>query len=463
MARQTIKINFVPGNPIPSNDLNNIGKNLLYILDENTLFKGSKKFTLGNISVGDNDNKAVFHVGADATAMSAFGDVGSMLLASTGPSYILYETDADIDEHIWFIGASAGRQVFRAVKDDISATTDWLIAERTGITIDRVLFPNGRVSIGDNDNKTFFQVGADAPAMADFGDIGAIMSASTSPSFIHYESDAAVNEHLWIDGVSSGKKVFRAVSDDLATINNWMEVDRTGAVIDKVIFPNGRVTIGENDNKAVFHVGADATAMASFGDIGSMLLSSTSPNYILYESDAASDEHVWFMGASGGDAVFRAVNDALSVTTDWLKVERTGTTIDFVRFPNGNVVIQNALQTNVIAAESGDFININSQINPTTSPVESATVTLNINGSTALIPRGTYYIESTVSATLGTSSLTLEKFINGAWRTIASNSATSMTAEAMMGGLESSTGTNLRIRLTITSGSGAASAVLSKT
>ena len=53
MARETIKINFVPGNPIPSNDLNNIGKNLLYILDQDAIFNNKKTIVVANGGLPD--------------------------------------------------------------------------------------------------------------------------------------------------------------------------------------------------------------------------------------------------------------------------------------------------------------------------------------------------------------------------------------------------------------------------
>lgn len=51
MPRQTIKNNWTPSDPVGATDLNNVGDNLLYILDENTVFTGSKSFSANTDTV----------------------------------------------------------------------------------------------------------------------------------------------------------------------------------------------------------------------------------------------------------------------------------------------------------------------------------------------------------------------------------------------------------------------------
>ncbi|MBI2658548.1 LamG domain-containing protein [Candidatus Woesearchaeota archaeon] len=68
-------------------------------------------------------------------------------------------------------------------------------------------------------------------------------------------------------------------------------------------------------------------------------LSSTYPVLRLKETDVTADNSVWYFEANAEIFRGRAINDADTVGNDWVRVERTGTTIDYVLFPNGLVGI----------------------------------------------------------------------------------------------------------------------------
>lgn len=53
------------------------------------------------------------------------------------------------------------------------------------------------------------------------------------------------------------------------------------------------------------------------------------------ETDAAADNRRWLVYPEGEAFNFSAVNDANTIETNWLTVNRTSTTIDTVNFPNG--------------------------------------------------------------------------------------------------------------------------------
>lgn len=65
------------------------------------------------------------------------------------------------------------------------------------------------------------------------------------------------------------------------------------------------------------------------------MLSSTRPEYAWNETDAAVNNRRWIMEAQ--NEAFQALisDDAGGATTQWLIVDRTGTTVDLVNFPNG--------------------------------------------------------------------------------------------------------------------------------
>ena len=68
-------------------------------------------------------------------------------------------------------------------------------------------------------------------------------------------------------------------------------------------------------------------------------INAPTPRYNMYESDAATNEKWWDQLAIAGTLSFRAVNDAQSAASNWMTVDRSGTTIDAISFPNGKVGI----------------------------------------------------------------------------------------------------------------------------
>lgn len=64
-------------------------------------------------------------------------------------------------------------------------------------------------------------------------------------------------------------------------------------------------------------------------------LSSAVPVLSWNETDAAANNRYWFQGANAEQFLFGIENDAHSVGTTWLTVDRTGTTVDNVTFPTG--------------------------------------------------------------------------------------------------------------------------------
>src|SRR5690606_32310162 len=55
------------------------------------------------------------------------------------------------------------------------------------------------------------------------------------------------------------------------------------------------------------------------------------------ETGVTADNKRWDFEVDGEEFHGRAVNDAVSVGTKWVAVNRTGTTIDTVNFPNGTL------------------------------------------------------------------------------------------------------------------------------
>lgn len=71
------------------------------------------------------------------------------------------------------------------------------------------------------------------------------------------------------------------------------------------------------------------------------LWQSNIPATLMYESDAAADEKGWQQAVDGGTLYFVAENDADTSGNIWLQVDRTGTTVDSVTFPQPITVSAN--------------------------------------------------------------------------------------------------------------------------
>lgn len=82
---------------------------------------------------------------------------------------------------------------------------------------------------------------------------------------------------------------------------------------------------------------ATVGAANSFTNTSGNIVSSVTPRQRFTETDAAVDNKNWDILINGEQFRMRAYNDADSIGTDWIAVDRTGTTIDTVNFPNGTL------------------------------------------------------------------------------------------------------------------------------
>lgn len=70
-----------------------------------------------------------------------------------------------------------------------------------------------------------------------------------------------------------------------------------------------------------------------------LTLSTVYPVVKFEESGVTANNKNWYFEANSEVFKGRILNDAENVGSDWLRVDRTGTTVDYVSFPNGNVGI----------------------------------------------------------------------------------------------------------------------------
>jgi len=101
---------------------------------------------------------------------------------------------------------------------------------------------------------------------------------------------------------------------------------------------SGNVGIGTTGPSGKLTILKEGTATAG-PTSGELVISGTSPQLFFDDNDAGVNGKLWDFVASETIFNFRLVNDANTDATNWLTVERSGTTVTDVSFPNGNVGI----------------------------------------------------------------------------------------------------------------------------
>lgn len=76
------------------------------------------------------------------------------------------------------------------------------------------------------------------------------------------------------------------------------------------------------------------TSSGTGGIPATVTYSAQIPQWNLLETDGPANENYWGFFANGGQLTFRTINDAGSVTADWLTVVRTGVAVDNVTIGN---------------------------------------------------------------------------------------------------------------------------------
>lgn len=135
------------------------------------------------------------------------------------------------------------------------------------------------------------------------------------------DSDEALNEKIWQWIGNGGSLEIRTRTDANGAGSSAMSIDRSGTSISQVVFPNGDFGIGTTSPVSTFHL-ADTFVGMTFED-----------------TDEASNEKIWQWIGNGGALDIRTRTDANGAGQTAMSVERSGTTVTEVNFPNGNVGI----------------------------------------------------------------------------------------------------------------------------
>lgn len=203
-----------------------------------------------------------------------------LLLTSAAPAIGWFETDAAIDNRRWSILANSEQLGFSVGNDADSAGVQWLAVDRTLNVVDLIALTS--TALTWNGNALLSTATAFANPTASVG-LAAVNGAATTAM----RSDAAP-----------------ALSQSIAP--TW----------------------------SAQHIFSQAKGA---GTTWPVMFSSSAPGFALNETDAAANNRIWDVLANGEQLAFRATDDTAASLSSWLTVDRTGTTIDTVAFPNGVV------------------------------------------------------------------------------------------------------------------------------
>lgn len=157
--------------------------------------------------------------------------------------------------------------------------------------------------------------------------------SSAVPQMRWFETGVTADEGAWAVIVDSEVFTLRAYNDAFAISSQFLRVLRTGTTVDEIEL---------NATTLDFNGAADFSGnVALAGEL--FVANSTTARLWLRQTGAASNEKYWAEFANSGDLTFRIYNDALDATTDWMKVFRSGMTIDEIQLDATTIDINGAI------------------------------------------------------------------------------------------------------------------------
>jgi len=152
------------------------------------------------------------------------------------------------------------------------------------------------------------QVGADVVALATYLGTNSSQTAPVANTILYSASNGT---SIW------------SVSPSLTTLTL-----STDLIVDTSTF------VVDGSDSRVYVGATSSSATEIFQVFGSARLQSTTPEIRINETDGAVDNKEWKFGVSAEQLYGSIINDAGSTTTNWLQVNRTGTTVDTIWHPH---------------------------------------------------------------------------------------------------------------------------------
>lgn len=284
---------------------------------------------------------------------------GSITLASASPGVRYEDSSGGADAKNWLAYAASGEFKLSPYSDADSAGTAALKVVRSGNTISEIelnattLDFNGVADFSGNVTAG----GAIKSTYVTSASNGSFHAVSNQPGQRWEESDAALDEKIWIDYASAGVRVFSIWNDALGASDTWMRVLRSGVNVSEV----------EINAPTLDFNGALAVSGSIRSEAGSFLTSSNSnPHYGLTTSEGTS----YFQAVEGsrvdistatGLPIHLRTNGSTRVTiaADGSEIDLTATTLDFNGAADfsGDVTVRHANQPQLDLIDTTNSVN----------------------------------------------------------------------------------------------------------
>lgn len=166
---------------------------------------------------------------------------------------------------------------------------------------------------------------------------------NTQPFLKFSETGVTADNGLWRFNANGEAFYLQTVNDAQSSAGNALAIQRTGTTVDSIALTATAVTINAGtawhsandgagsglDADTVDGVEASAFAILSGSNIylGQQQITSASPAFVLYESDAGTNEKYWRLSSAAGALRIQANNDAVSSFVNAVSLQRSGDTI----------------------------------------------------------------------------------------------------------------------------------------
>lgn len=193
---------------------------------------------------------------------------------------------------------------------------------------------NGIMTLDSSSGLTALSVGGGGVELTgalSSGTIGLFLNHSALPRLAFNEGDAAANNQLWYIDVNSAQLGFSCVNDARSALTDWLSVSRSANTATQITFAGTELQFDGTTldiNAASDFAGQAVFNAVSTGGSGSIkLAASSNPGIYWDDGAAAADTGNWLLYSSSGTMRWRIYNDAGSVNTEFLTVQRSTTTV----------------------------------------------------------------------------------------------------------------------------------------
>ena len=260
----------------------------------------------GKVGIGRTDPSEKLHVQAGSVMVTstAYGEGRLIMMGRTGHQYEWYIDDPSSTQMSLYNRGRGGYDLTFAGGDAHFYNS---VQVDDGLSVGVDLTVTGKIDVNGSGLSTFKEVriGSDS-ADAQL----AVTSNTSGEPAVWIKAGGASDCMHFVAGNNSANYIIKAMDENSSNVV-WSVKKRDDA------------ETSENFDMVL-------KGNATFA--GSVKIDHVQPNFYINESDQSTDNKLWGMSAEDGNLYFSAINDGLSASTNWLLVERTGTTIDGIYF-----------------------------------------------------------------------------------------------------------------------------------